>query len=173
MVRQSFPALPSLSSSTPPAFHPSNHHTSRCPLPITNGFETSPLAQATHSFEYLRDLWDASTATATGSRTLSTNTILPAAGVADTSAADIDDIFATLTEMQAAKAGVHWSPGSHTARNINLHGYAVGEKRRRQFKAEMGGNHDNTELPRYVERVLGLNMDETTRKLRAATGGGS
>lgn len=142
----------------------------------TNGFDPSPLTAATHSFEYLQDLWSAYNGS--DARGFFTSTILPAAGLGDTDAADVDDLLAadeddmwsTLTEMQADMAGVHWSTGGHTAGDINLHGYGAGE-RFREFKADMAGNHDNTELPRYIEKVLGLDMDATTAKLRAVEAG--
>ncbi|KAF9734436.1 alkaline phosphatase [Paraphaeosphaeria minitans] len=69
----------------------------------------------------------------------------------------------------ATKAGVNWSTGGHTATDVTLHGYAAGKKWR-EFKGDMTGHHDNIELPRYIEKVLKLDMDATTAKLRAVNG---
>ena len=141
----------------------------------TNGFDPSTLSAASHSFEYLQDLWDENTG---DERAFLVDTILPGAGLSDVvSDAEVDELLAsgddmweTLTELQAETAGVNWSTGGHTAGDINLHGYGAGPKMR-EFKADMAGNHDNTELPRYIEKVLGLDMDATTAKLRAVPAG--
>lgn len=140
----------------------------------TNGFDPSPLTAVEHSFEYLLDEWESYNGT--DQRGFLAETILPAAGLTDVSDEEIDELLAagedmweTLTEMQADLAGVNWSSGGHTAADITLHGYGAGEKNK-QFKADMAGNHDNTELPRYIEKVLGLSLDDTTAKLQAVEG---
>lgn len=136
----------------------------------TNGFDPSTLTEAEHSFEYLLDLWE--DFNGTDSRSFFVDTILAGAGLADTEDSVIDELLANpddisteLTKLQAAKAGVNWSTGGHTAGDINLHGYAQGEMGS-QFKIDMAGNRDNTELARYIEKVLGLDLDGTTAKLR-------
>jgi alkaline phosphatase len=139
----------------------------------TNGFDPAPLVDVQHSFEYLETLWEAYNGTY--KRGYFTSTILPAAGLADTTDSQIDtllgasDLWVQMKTMIADKAGVNWSTGGHTATDVNLHGYAAG-KLWREFKGDMAGNHDNTELPKYIEKVLKLNMDETTAKLRAVNG---
>jgi alkaline phosphatase len=142
----------------------------------TNGFDPLPLALAEHSFEYYQNLWEDNEGDA---REFLTGTVLPGLGLTEVEdedleallAAEEDDLWTMLTEMQAENAGVNWSTGGHTAGDINLHLYAAGEQRLREAKADMAGNRDNTELPRYIEKVLGLNMDETTRKLQEIDGG--
>lgn len=139
----------------------------------TNGFDPTPLLSVQHSFEYLEDLWNAYNGT--DKRGYFTSTILPAAGLSSASTSEIDALLAARspwTQMKliiAKKAGVNWSTGGHTATDVNLHGYAAGAQWR-EYKADMAGNHDNTRLPRYVEKVLGLNLDETTRRLQAVNG---
>lgn len=144
----------------------------------TNGFDPSPLTQATHSFEHLADLWDEYEGT--DAREFFVSTILAGAGLSDALTSDeIDELLASedesevltaLTELQAEQAGVHWSTGGHTAGDINLHGYAAPEARWNEFKADMAGSRDNTELPKYIAKVLGLDLDATTEKLRAVQG---
>ena len=140
----------------------------------TNGFDPTPLFSVEHSFEYLEDLW--TQFNGTDRRAYFEFTILPAAGLAGTSQKDIDAMLSASspwTQMKsliAKKAGVNWSTGGHTATDVNLHGYAAGEKLWREFKGDMAGNHDNTRLPRYIEEVLGLDLDGTTGKLRAVNG---
>lgn len=140
----------------------------------TNGFDPTPLMEVQHSFEYLETLWESYNGT--DKRGYFISTILPAAGLADATDTQIDVLlsasspWAQMKVMIADKAGVNWSTGGHTATDVTLHGYAAGEKWR-EFKGDMAGNHDNTELPKYIEKVLKLNMDETTAKLRAVNGG--
>ncbi|KAJ4288652.1 hypothetical protein N0V90_011889 [Kalmusia sp. IMI 367209] len=139
----------------------------------TNGFDPTPLIDVEHSYEYLETIWNAYNGT--DKRGYFTSTILPAAGLSDATDAQIDALlsasspWAQMKTMIAKKAGVNWSTGGHTATDVTLHGYAAGAQWR-EYKADMAGNHDNTRLPRYIERVLKLNLDETTAKLRRVNG---
>ncbi|KAK7187928.1 alkaline phosphatase [Paraphaeosphaeria sporulosa] len=139
----------------------------------TNAFDPAPLVNVQHSFEYLKTVWEAYNGT--DARGYFTSTVLPAAGLSDATDAQIDKLlgasspWAEMKKMIATKAGVNWSTGGHTATDVTLHGYAAGKKWR-EFKGDMAGNHDNTELPRYIEKVLKLDMDATTAKLRAVNG---
>jgi alkaline phosphatase len=140
----------------------------------TNGFDPHPLVAVQHSFEHLEDLW--SHFNGSDRRAYFEGTIIPAAGLSGTSQKDIDAMLSAsspwsqMKSLIAKKAGVNWSTGGHTATDVTLHGYAAGAQRWREFKGEMAGNHDNTRLPRYVEEVLGLDLDGTTERLRRANG---
>lgn len=109
----------------------------------TNGFDPTPLSVVEHSFEYLETAWK--NYNGTDKRGYFTSTILPNAGLADTT--DVDALlvlsasamWAELKKRIARKAGVNWSTGGHTATDINLHGYAARGKWR-EYKADMAGN---------------------------------
>ncbi|KAH6656167.1 repressible alkaline phosphatase, partial [Verticillium dahliae] len=107
-----------------------------------NGFNPLPLQKASARARYL------------------VSEILPEYGLADASSAEITSLLA------ASRAGVNWSTGGHTASDVTLFGYAAGDKAE-AFKGELAGHWDNTELPRIAERVLGVDMDEVTKLLRA------
>ncbi|KAL4876029.1 alkaline-phosphatase-like protein [Aspergillus karnatakaensis] len=141
-----------------------------------NGYDPLPLQNATHSAEYIQNLWNSDApADAAARRSFLIDTILPASGLSGLSDAEIDTILdassvsTAIASILSSRAGVDWSTGGHTSVDITLHGYAAGRKRR-NLKADLAGGWDNTELPRYVEDVLGLDMDAVTRKLVKAAG---
>ncbi|KAK7222736.1 hypothetical protein V2G26_010739 [Clonostachys chloroleuca] len=70
-----------------------------------------------------------------------------------------------LVERFAAEAGINWSTGGHSAADVVLHGYA-GESQA-ELRKEIGGFRDNTELPQYVAKSLGLDLAAATQKLRS------
>lgn len=70
-----------------------------------------------------------------------------------------------LGRIGALEAGLNWSSESHSAVDVALHGYAAGAAYRR-MREMMGTNHDNTALPGYIEKVLGLNISKVTDALR-------
>ncbi|EJT72446.1 hypothetical protein GGTG_09312 [Gaeumannomyces tritici R3-111a-1] len=98
--------------------------------------------------------------------------ILPAYGLADATDAEVTTLLASgslaadMGNLLASRAGVHFSTGGHTAADVVLYGYAAGG-RLPEYKADMAGNWDNTELPKYIERVLGVDMGAATERLRA------
>ncbi|KAI8931824.1 hypothetical protein NX059_011461 [Plenodomus lindquistii] len=138
-----------------------------------NGFNPLPLRNASMSAEFAEALWESYNGT--DRRGYLTTTILPGYGLDELPESDIttilnsDDIAAELTERLSAKAGVNWSTGDHTASDVTLYGYASGVMGS-GLRADMAGNWDNTELPRYLEGVLGLSMASVTEKLRAGNG---
>ncbi|KAH9879728.1 hypothetical protein IAQ61_001547 [Plenodomus lingam] len=138
-----------------------------------NGFNPLPLRKANMSAEYAESLWE--TYNGTDRRGYLSTTILPGYGLADLSESDMtsilesEDIASELTERMSEKAGVNWSTGGHTASDVTLYGYASADMGWR-LRSDMAGNWDNTELPRYLEGVLGVSMATVTEKLRAANG---
>ena len=137
-----------------------------------NGYDPLPLAGANHSREYLEDVWSGRPGDA-DNRQFLVSEILPAYGLGDASDAEINTLLGAsnlgseLVSLLSDRAGVNWSTGGHTASDVTLFGYAAGNQTR-NLKADLAGNWDNTELPRYIEQVLGLDMDEVTKLLREA-----
>ncbi|KAL3471663.1 alkaline-phosphatase-like protein [Aspergillus californicus] len=138
-----------------------------------NGYDPLPLQNATHSRAYLQSLWDSDRPSDTAEqRSFLTSEILPAYGLdaSTVSDAEIDAVLdassigAGLAALLSDRAGVDWSTGGHTSVDVTLHGYAAGLKHR-TLKADLAGGWDNTELPRYIESVLRLDMDAVTRRL--------
>ncbi|KAF6834830.1 alkaline phosphatase [Colletotrichum plurivorum] len=139
-----------------------------------NGFNPLPMAGVNASTEALSKIWSAYTGPDKKSFLISE--ILPAYGLGDASDAEINTILAAsslsseLGNLLSSRSGVHWSTGGHTASDVTLYGYGAGENGR-AIKADMAGNWDNTELPRYVEQVLGVSMSDVTALLRAGGNG--
>jgi alkaline phosphatase len=137
-----------------------------------NGYDPLPLRNGTHSSEHLQSVWD-SRPEGTDEQESLRSDILPAYGLDDVFDQEIEAIFeassigAGIASILSARAGVDWSTGSHTSVDVTLHGYASGWKRR-ALQADLAGGWDNTKLPRYIEEVLGLDMDAVTKKLRRA-----
>jgi alkaline phosphatase len=135
-----------------------------------NGFDPMPLKNVTMSIEMVESLWGEYVGD--DRRGYLADTILPGYGLAGLSDAEIDEILANdnlggdLTSLLSDRAGVNWSTGGHTASDITLYGYGKGW-RGQNLRADMCGNWDNTQLPLYLEKVLGLRMSEVTQKLRS------
>ncbi|EFQ31770.1 alkaline phosphatase [Colletotrichum graminicola M1.001] len=135
-----------------------------------NGFNPLPLSKVNASTEFLMEVWDAYTGS--DKKAFLVSEILPEYGLSDATDAEVNTLLDAgsldmeLGNLLASRAGVHWSTGGHTASDITLYGYGAGENGR-AIKADMAGNWDNTELPRYIEKALGVDMDEVTRLLRA------
>lgn len=125
-----------------------------------------------HSGEHLQSIWNGRPSGA-DRRQFLISEILPAAGLSDASDAEINTLLAAsslsseLLRLLSRRAGINWSTGGHTATDISLFGYAA-ESQRRELQADLAGVWDNTQLPRYIEKVLGVDMDAVTEKLRAA-----
>ncbi|KAL3490728.1 alkaline-phosphatase-like protein [Aspergillus germanicus] len=139
-----------------------------------NGYDPLPLRDVTHSGEYLQALWDSERPEeAAAQREFLVSEILPLAALTDASDDEITSILGAssigsgIAALQSSRAGVDWSTGGHTSVDVTLHGYAAGKKRR-ALQADLAGGWDNTEIPRYIEDVLGLDMDGVTRRLRKA-----
>lgn len=121
------------------------------------------------SIEEVDRLWSAYNGT--DRRGYLADTILPGYGLSGLSDSEIDQILANdnlgsdLTSRFSSKAGVNWSTGGHTASDIVLYGYGNGW-RGDDLRSSMAGNWDNTQLPGYIEGVLGVTMSDATKKLR-------
>lgn len=143
-----------------------DHETGGLTLP--SGYDPRPLAGANHSAEYLYSEFSDYTG---NDLTSLVSDQLEAYGIKDANETVINDLTEssdyeqTLVDLLSAEAGLAWSTGGHTAVDVTLYAYAAGEKGEELVKS-LSGNHDNTDLPRFIEKYLGLDMDEVTRKLR-------
>lgn len=143
-----------------------DHETGGLTLP--SGWDPRPLATANHSTEFLsNELEDY-----TGNDVVSlVSDQLQAYGIENanqTIASSLSEDASyeqTLVDLMNAQTGLAWSTGGHTAVDVTLYAYAAGEMGD-ELVRNLAGNHDNTDLPRFIEKLLGLDMDEVTRQLR-------
>lgn len=104
--------------------------------------------------------------------------LLPAYGLPNVTDDDVQMLLGVAEEkgvsamgiaagnLLAAEAGLHWSTEGHTATDVVLYGYA-NDGDLPSMKALLGKNNDNTELPKYIEQTLGLNLLNATETLLA------
>ncbi|KAH7311485.1 putative alkaline phosphatase [Stachybotrys elegans] len=145
-------------------------------LTLIDGYDPLALARGQNSGDYIRAL-----ATNYAGDDLSgflSDTILPAVGVVDYTEEDLSGWVSIANSEGAsaavnaiydafhAVAGINWSTGGHSAADVVLYGHAQGP-RQAELERYIGGFRDNTELPGYVARVLDLDLDAATSKLRA------
>lgn len=137
-----------------------------------NGYNPIRLSAAKHSGEYLQDIWNSRPSSA-DRRQFLVSEILPDAGLTDATDAEINTILGAssisgeVLRLQARRAGVNWSTGGHTASDVTLFGYAASSQRR-ALQADLSGVWDNAQLPRYIAKVLGVDLDAVTEELREA-----
>ncbi|OAA71646.1 Alkaline phosphatase-like, alpha/beta/alpha [Cordyceps fumosorosea ARSEF 2679] len=143
-------------------------------LTLPGRWDPRPLAAATRTSEHLVNLLAAYKGG--DQRGYFKTELLPQYGLADATDAATDALLATykargstalvvaMGQELARRAGIDWSTTGHTSVDVNLYGAA---KAQAGMAAAIGGNRDNTELPRYVERALGVNMANATARLRA------
>ncbi|KHN97262.1 Alkaline phosphatase-like, alpha/beta/alpha [Metarhizium album ARSEF 1941] len=144
-------------------------------LTLTSGYDPSALAGAKRSTAFLQRAFHNSTEP--DRATYLRKSILPQYGLRNTSDAAVDkymDVYRregesglgrAMARDLAAQVGVKWSTTGHSAVDVNLYGLAVGKAYAR-MKTQVGGHVDNTELPRYIAKTLGLDLDNATGVLR-------
>ncbi|KAL1955538.1 hypothetical protein VTO42DRAFT_8492 [Malbranchea cinnamomea] len=140
-----------------------------------NGYNPLSLQYAKNSTEALSELFkDYDGQGDEDDATFLRKTILPAYGVTDATDEEIKSLIPLKGETKfvnalgailADRAGVHWSTPDHSASDVTLYGYGW-KQRGQELKKDMAGNWDNTELPKYVEKVLKLDMKKVTEALR-------
>lgn len=145
-------------------------------LTLVDGFDPTVLAKAQYSNDYLMALFD--NYDGNDRAGFLKGEVLPLYGVTNVTDAEVQS-FLEIQENEdtaqmglailktfAKQAGVNWSTGGHTAADVVLHGHAKGKKLD-EMKHIMGGkNHNNIDLPVYIEKVLGLSMAKATKQLR-------
>ncbi|KAH7363356.1 repressible alkaline phosphatase [Plectosphaerella cucumerina] len=144
-----------------------DHETGGITLP--SGYNPLPIGKAKHSASYLSSLW--SRYSGSDRRGYLVNEILPAYGITDASTSEIDRLLAgsftsNLVGLQNARTNIKWSTGGHSAVDTILYGYGAGEMGD-QIKVQYAGSWDNTQIPRLIEKALGVDIDEITKLLRA------
>ncbi|KAM0271927.1 hypothetical protein ACHAQH_008907 [Verticillium albo-atrum] len=138
-------------------------------LTFPSGYDPRPLAGAKHSIAYLTEKWN--DYKGGDRRSFLRNEILPAYGVKDATDAEVEALLggnfaANLAKPMNTRTGHAWSTGGHSAVDTTLYAYGAGDMGD-QLIIDMAGAHDNTELPRYIEKALKVSMDEVTELLRA------
>ena len=61
----------------------------------------------------------------------------------------------------SAKAGIGYSTGGHTGEDVPIYVYAPDHISKQPLK----GLHHNTEVARFIESIMGLDLEDATRKL--------
>jgi len=149
-----------------------DHETGGLTLP--DGWDPRPLSAASHSAAYIQaqiDAYAGNDTSAFFARQLASyglgGEILNATTAASLAASE--DFEADLVNVMNEETGLHFSTGGHTAVDVVLYAYAHG-KMGEELRRDLAGNHDNTEIPRFIERYLRLDMDAVTRELREDLG---
>lgn len=70
-----------------------------------------------------------------------------------------------LGAILSKRAGINWSTPNHSGSDVALIGYAKGDAYK-TMKGELAGNRDNTDMPKYIEKRLGLDLEDATERLR-------
>ncbi|KAH8175135.1 alkaline phosphatase domain-containing protein [Sarocladium implicatum] len=141
-------------------------------LTLSNNYDPVRAFEAKHTANYLASRW-AERPDNSNDRQFLQNEILADYALSDATDAEIEELLTTedmedaLAGLLSDRVGAFWSTGGHSAIDVTLFGYAAGEQRR-ELKADLAGSWDNTEVPRYIEEVLGLKLDEVTEMLGAA-----
>lgn len=147
-----------------------DHETGGMTLP--RSWDPSPLANFDHSVEYIANLY--AEYAGDDNATYTSEELLPMYGLLDANETDVQtlmdadhgDFGITLADLTNLRTGIAWSTDDHTGVDVTLYAYAHGEMGV-QLRKDLAGHHENTALPRYIEKALGLDIDEVTRQLRA------
>lgn len=137
-------------------------------LTLADGWDPRPLSNATHSAEYIQaqlDDYDGDDLNAFIAQQLQSYGLRDANATTVNALVESDDFEQDLVGLMNVETGLQFSTGGHTAVDVILYAYAKG-KMGDELRKELAGNHDNTEVPRFIEKYLRLDMDEVTRQLR-------
>jgi alkaline phosphatase len=144
-------------------------------LTLPDGWDPRPLAEPQSTTEHLTELF--ASYKGPDAKGYLKSDILPQYGLGDLSDDKVAALLVTyknqgsgafqtaLGHASADKAGINWSTGKHSSVDVVLYGHAVG-KAVAGMKKLIGGNRDNTELPLYLEKVLGVSLANATAKLQ-------
>ncbi|KAG9255988.1 repressible alkaline phosphatase [Emericellopsis atlantica] len=143
-----------------------DHETGGITLP--GGWDPRELIGSRHSAEFLAEQY--AVYGGDDKHAFLRDEILASYGLGDISDSDLTklksgDVGANLAEFLSARAGIKWSTGGHTGVDTTLYAYAAGEMGE-QLKIDLAGAHDNTDIPKYLEEAMGLDLDEVTELLR-------
>lgn len=141
-------------------------------MTLPREWDPTPLADFEHSVEYISDLY--SEYDGDDNATYIAEELLPMYGLSglnDTQVQSLvdagpDGFAIALADLTNLRTGIAWSTDDHTGVDVTLYAYAAGEMGQ-QLRKDLAGHHENTALPRYIEKALGLDIDDVTRQLRA------
>jgi alkaline phosphatase len=139
-------------------------------LTLPAGWDPRPLSAASHSAEFIQAQVDAyeeggdkASFFAEQFESYGLGSVINAITAA--SLVESEDFELDLVNLMNEETGMHFSTDGHTAVDVVLYAYAHGNMGD-QLRRDLAGNHDNTEIPRLIEKYLRLDMDEVTRRLR-------
>lgn len=148
-------------------------------LTLPDGWDPTVVARAQNSAEFLAAKFTAEVADGDDVGAYLRETLLPLSGMGETASDEDVAHYVEVYESEglsamglailldfAQLAGVNWSTGGHTAADVQLHGYVADKRAYEYMKHEIGFNKENTQLAKYVEKVLGLDLNATTDALR-------
>eukprot|EP01113_Clastostelium_recurvatum_P039757 TRINITY_DN6100_c0_g1_i5.p1 TRINITY_DN6100_c0_g1~~TRINITY_DN6100_c0_g1_i5.p1 ORF type:complete len:505 (+),score=112.51 TRINITY_DN6100_c0_g1_i5:119-1633(+) len=69
----------------------------------------------------------------------------------------VASLVSAIGRVVSRRAYIGFTTGGHTGVDVNLYGYNA---------ADIGGNIDNTEVSLFIQRLLGLDVEEITEKLK-------
>ncbi|KAF5137347.1 Repressible alkaline phosphatase [Metarhizium anisopliae] len=145
-------------------------------LTLGTGYNPAMLERANHTSEYLERAF--ALYQGPDRATYLRNVILPQYGLVSASDKDVKKYLDVLkrdgiSEMGsvirrdfAKSAGITWATDGHSAVDVPLYGFAVGDKAYSQMKEYLGPHTDNTQLALYMESALGVNLNKATEALR-------
>ncbi len=137
-----------------------------------HGYNPLTLRAANASTEALASLFNAYTGPSPS--TYLKDTIFPAYGLTNPTEAEISKLVSLKGQgswqneigiMLSNRGGISWSTGGHSAVDVTLYGYES-KKGGKALRGNMAGNWDNTQLPRYLEKQLKLDLGAATKALR-------
>ncbi|EFY88380.1 hypothetical protein J3459_011340 [Metarhizium acridum] len=145
-------------------------------LTLASGYNPAMLQRANHTSEYLERAF--SLYRGPDRATYLKDVILPQYGLLSASEKDVkkylgilkrdgvSDMGAAIRSDFAKSVGVKWATDGHSAVDVPLYGFTGADKSYTQMKAYLGPHADNTQLARYIEQALGINLDKATEALR-------
>ena len=143
-----------------------DHETGGLTLP--DGWDPRPLSGASHSAEYIQaqlDDYEGEDLSGFIADQLPSYGLGEANETTISSLAASEDFDFDLVNVMNAETGLHFSTGGHTAVDVILYAYAHG-KMGDDLRRDLVGNHENIEIPRFIEKYLRLDIDEVTKQLR-------
>lgn len=144
-------------------------------LTLKSGWDPRPLAEPRRTAEFLVNIF--SKYKGDNAKGFFKSDILPQYGLGDLSDEKVDRLLKTYSDRgsgalevamgneSAAKAGIHWSTTSHSSVDVVLYGHAAG-KAKSSMRQLIGGYQLNSDLPKYIEKSLKVNLANTTAVLR-------
>lgn len=87
---------------------------------------------------------------------------------------DVDAIISTddsgrikdkLNDMVSFRAEIGWTTHGHSAVDVNIYAYANRKSTWDKLLSKLQGNHENTEIGRFMEEHMGLNLSEVTERV--------